>query len=56
MKELIIKNYRDIIASFLILICIMILVIMDGRISHSLRQTLAAIITGCLGFIFRGNL
>lgn len=56
MKELVLKNYKDIIALFLIVICFLALVIMDGRISDSLRQTLSWVIVGCIGFIFRGNL
>jgi hypothetical protein len=56
MKELLFKNYKDIIALFLIVICFLALVIMDSKISDSLRQTLSWIITGCIGFIFRGNI
>jgi hypothetical protein len=56
MKELILKNYKDVIAFTLILLCISALLILDNKISDSLRQTLGWIITGCLGFIFRGGL
>jgi|GEM_PF-6677777 len=55
MKELIFKQYKDAIAFFLIVVCILLLALMDNMISDNLRQTLVYILIGCFGFLFRGG-
>ncbi len=56
MEDFLNKNYKDLIASVLIVICLLALIFLDNRISASLRQTLGYIIVGCLGFLFGGNI
>jgi len=53
MKELVLKNYRELIAFVLIVICVLALLIMDKTISNSLRQYLYGFIGICIGYLFK---
>lgn len=55
MKNIIQRNYKDVIALVIILISIVSLIFMDNRISDSLRQFLYSLIGICTGYIFRGD-
>ena len=48
------KNYKDIIALLILLYCLTALIFI-GNIQDSISQTLTYIITGSLGFLFRGK-
>lgn len=53
--EFIDKNYKDLIAFTIIIICLIALIFKNKQ-STGLSQTLTYIITSCLGFLFRGSL
>lgn len=46
------KNYKDIIASFLIIFFVSILVWKDGTLSEGLQTLLYSLTSGAAGFIF----
>jgi len=48
------KNYKDLIALFILLYCLTAL-IFKNNIEIGLSQTLGHIIIGSLGFLFRGK-
>ncbi len=48
-------NFKDCVAFSLLVLCLVLLIAFDGKISDSLRQTLGYVIVGCFGFLFRGN-
>lgn len=49
------KNYKDIIALIILLYCLTAL-IFKSNINNGTNQTLTYIITGSLGFLFRGKI
>jgi hypothetical protein len=49
------KNYKDLIALFILLYCLTAL-IFKSNIETGLSDTLGYIITGSLGFLFRGKM
>ena len=53
MERFLIQHFKDVIASLLIIICVVALFIMDDKISNSLRQYMYGFIGLCIGYLFK---
>ena len=53
MDKFLMQNFKDVIASLLIVICLLALIIGDGKISGSLSQFLQTLITACIGYLIK---
>ncbi|APQ17233.1 hypothetical protein A9200_07520 [Maribacter hydrothermalis] len=53
MEKFLIQNFKEVVASILIIIGVLALLIMDDKISTSLRQYLYGFIGICIGYLFK---